>query len=175
MNRKSQEQLQDEFSHYVIVRFQQERLASLLTLRLHDSLKLAHPYLSFGTVNGLAGDLIRTVLDISIALQEQVIFKKLLKEFANRVSKRKNKGHATYLNNLGWNDAYLYRKYIAPTEQRLPYEDDTFKRAYVSKLNEMTSEFFDEFVTTEHHIDWLKLIDFVSKREDGKMSPSSNT
>ena len=40
-----------------------------------------------------------------------------------------------------------------------------FKQAYNVKVNEMTQEFLANFMTADNQIDWLKLIDFVSKRE----------
>ncbi len=39
----------------------------------------------------------------------------------------------------------------------------------------MTEEFLANFMTADKQIDWLKLIDFVSKREGGKMLPPSKT
>lgn len=47
-------------------------------------------------------------------------------------------------------------------------KDETFKKAYAAKINEMTQDFIINF-TTNNQIDWSKLVDFVSKREDAKV------
>lgn len=61
------------------------------------------------------------------------------------------------------NDNNLYREIIAPIDEQAKQKDKVFKKAYSAKINEMTKDFLSEFVT-ENQIDWLKLIDFVSKR-----------
>ena len=38
-----------------------------------------------------------------------------------------------------------------------------FKRAYTTKVNGMTEDFIKNFMTA-HQIDWIKLVDFVSRR-----------
>lgn len=62
------------------------------------------------------------------------------------------------------NDGNLYREIIAPIDREARQKDETFKRAYAAKVNEMTQEFTSNFMTTENQIDWLKLIDYVSHR-----------
>lgn len=61
-------------------------------------------------------------------------------------------------------DLELYRKLIEPLDREAKKKDEKFKEAYVRKLNEMTSEFMKDFLT-DHQIDWVKLVDFVSKKE----------
>ncbi len=64
-------------------------------------------------------------------------------------------------------DDNLYREMIAPIDQEARQKDETFKKAYVGKINEMTQDFITNF-TTDNQIDWMKLVDYVSKREDAQ-------
>lgn len=61
-------------------------------------------------------------------------------------------------------DLELYRKLIEPIDREAKKKDEKFKEAYVRKLNQMTAEFMRDFLTN-HQIDWVKLVDFVSKKE----------
>lgn len=61
-------------------------------------------------------------------------------------------------------DDELYREIIKPIDQEARQKDETFKNLYIAKVNEMTQEFLENFMTPESQIDWLKLIDFVSRR-----------
>lgn len=61
-------------------------------------------------------------------------------------------------------DDNLYREIIAPIDKEARRKDEDFKKAYAAKVNEMTQEFVASFMTADNQIDWLKLIDFVSRR-----------
>jgi len=61
-------------------------------------------------------------------------------------------------------DAKLYRKIILPIDIEAKQRDDKFKAAYAAKINEMTADFVADFMTN-HQIDWIKIVDFVSRRE----------
>ena len=61
-------------------------------------------------------------------------------------------------------DDQLYRQIIVPIDAQARQKDETFKTAYAAKINEMTVEFANRFIT-DNLIDWVKLIDYVSKRE----------
>lgn len=61
-------------------------------------------------------------------------------------------------------DGELYREIITPIDREARQKDETFKRVYAAKINQMTQDFTANFMTPENQIDWLKLIDFVSKR-----------
>ena len=65
-------------------------------------------------------------------------------------------------------DENLYRQIIAPIDKEARQKDETFKKAYAAKINEMTQDFIINF-TTNNQIDWIRLIDYVSKREDTKV------
>lgn len=60
-------------------------------------------------------------------------------------------------------DDNLYREIITPIDQEAREKDEVFKKAYATKINEMTQDFMSNFIS-ENQIDWLKLIDYVSKR-----------
>ena len=62
-------------------------------------------------------------------------------------------------------DDNLYREIISPIDQEARLKDETFKRAYAAKVNEMTQDFTANFMTPENQIDWMKLVDYVSKRD----------
>ncbi len=61
-------------------------------------------------------------------------------------------------------DDNLYREIITPIDQEAREKDEVFKKSYAAKINEMTQDFMENFMTV-NQIDWLKLIDFVSKRK----------
>ena len=60
-------------------------------------------------------------------------------------------------------DDQLYQKIILPIDAEARQKDDAFKEVYFSKVNEMTQEFAQDFMK-DHRIDWVKLVDYVSKR-----------
>ena len=62
-------------------------------------------------------------------------------------------------------DDQLYREIIVPMDKEARQKDEIFKKAYAAKVNEMLHQFTAHFMTPDNQIDWLKLIDFVSKRE----------
>ncbi|HZH91818.1 MAG TPA: PmeII family type II restriction endonuclease [Pyrinomonadaceae bacterium] len=61
-------------------------------------------------------------------------------------------------------DDNLYREIITPIDREARQKDENFKKAYSAKINEMTQEFLTYFVT-DNLIDWVKLVDYVSKRD----------
>jgi hypothetical protein len=60
-------------------------------------------------------------------------------------------------------DPALYREIIVPIDKEAKQKDENFKKAYYAKINEMTEDFIQNFMTA-HQIDWVKLVDFVSRR-----------
>jgi site-specific DNA-methyltransferase (cytosine-N4-specific) len=61
-------------------------------------------------------------------------------------------------------DDNLYQEIIRPIDKEARQKDETFKKAYAAKVNEMTQDFTQNFMTPDNQIDWLKLVDYVSKR-----------
>lgn len=62
-------------------------------------------------------------------------------------------------------DDKLYRKLIEPIDHEAREKDEAFKKAYAAKVNEMTQDFVASFMTSDNQIDWLKLVDYISKRD----------
>jgi ATP-dependent protease HslVU (ClpYQ) peptidase subunit len=61
------------------------------------------------------------------------------------------------------NDDNLYQEIIVPIDEKAKEKDEKFKSAYAAKVNEMTQDFILNFMKN-NQIDWVKLIDYVSKR-----------
>ena len=66
-------------------------------------------------------------------------------------------------------DDGLYQEIIKPIDKEARRKDDAFKKAYAAKVNEMTIDFTKDFITQDNQIDWGKLVDYVSKRSEGKV------
>lgn len=77
-----------------------------------------------------------------------------------------DKSYYKYAGQDFWNfisqDQELYRKIIVPISQEGRQKDEICKKAYVAKINEMTQNFMEKFMK-DNQIDWLRLVDFVSK------------
>jgi hypothetical protein len=58
----------------------------------------------------------------------------------------------------------LYREIIKPIDEEARVRDEDFKRTYDGKVNGMVKEFSNIFLDNEGLIDWVKLVDYVSKR-----------
>ncbi|MCA1612907.1 MAG: hypothetical protein LC800_01890 [Acidobacteria bacterium] len=67
-----------------------------------------------------------------------------------------------------WNfisgDDELHREIIKPIDEKAKQKGEDFNKSYNAKVNEMTAEFIRDF-TVEGQIDWIKLVDYVSKRD----------
>lgn len=79
-----------------------------------------------------------------------------------------DKQYYKYAGQVFWHfisdDENLYREIITPIDREARQKDETFKRAYAAKVNEMTQDFTANFMTANNQIDWIKLIDFVSQK-----------
>lgn len=60
-------------------------------------------------------------------------------------------------------DDELYKKIIQPLDKEAKKRDETFKKLYVKKINEMTKDVVKYFYT-KNDLDWDKIIDYVSKK-----------
>jgi len=78
------------------------------------------------------------------------------------------KSYYKYAGQVFWQfisgDDNLYREIIMPIDREARQKDEMFKKAYAATVNEMTQDFTSNFMTSDNQIDWLKLIDYVSKR-----------
>ncbi|WP_068817865.1 PmeII family type II restriction endonuclease [Phormidesmis priestleyi] len=70
-------------------------------------------------------------------------------------------------------DEDLYQEIIVPIDKEAKRKDELFRATYVAKVNEMTSD-FDCYFMTNYQIDWVKLVDYVSKRGEVLLKPSQN-
>jgi site-specific DNA-methyltransferase (cytosine-N4-specific) len=61
-------------------------------------------------------------------------------------------------------DDNLYQEIIVPIDREAEKKDEVFKGTYDDKINELTEAFIGRFTTAEKRIDWVRLLDFVSKR-----------
>jgi len=60
-------------------------------------------------------------------------------------------------------DNQLYKKIIQPLDTEAKKRDETFKKLYAQKINEMTKDIVNLFYT-KNNLDWDKIIDYVSKK-----------
>ncbi|PHJ60096.1 DNA methylase [Nostoc linckia z18] len=65
-------------------------------------------------------------------------------------------------------DPNLYQEMIVPIGEEAKKKDELFKSTLDAKVNEMTFEFMQYF-TSNGRIDWIKLVDYVSKKGDFKL------
>ncbi|HYO63177.1 MAG TPA: PmeII family type II restriction endonuclease [Pyrinomonadaceae bacterium] len=61
-------------------------------------------------------------------------------------------------------DGDLYREIIKPIDEESRARDEEFKRTYDGKVNGMVKEFSNIFLDDEGLINWVKLVDYVSRR-----------
>ncbi len=84
----------------------------------------------------------------------------------------KDKVYFKYAGQEFWNflsgDDNLYREIIVPIDEQAKEKDAAFRRAYNAKVHELTSDLMLHFVN-DGQIDWIKLVDFVSARQNTKL------
>lgn len=73
-----------------------------------------------------------------------------------------------------WNfisdDDELYQDIIKPIDEQARTRNESFKAVYTAKINEMTQAFVENYMTADNRIDWIKIIDVVSKRAAPKQA-----
>lgn len=84
---------------------------------------------------------------------------------------QKGSGERSYLKLCGqefWSlvsgDDNFYQRIVVPIDKEAKVRDERFKEVYFSKVNELTKDFANEFLTKDGQIDWEKIINFVSKK-----------
>lgn len=60
-------------------------------------------------------------------------------------------------------DDELYKKIIQPLDKEAKKRDETFKKLYIKKINEMTKDIVDLFYVKDN-LNWDKIIEYVSKK-----------
>lgn len=61
-------------------------------------------------------------------------------------------------------DKDFYQKIVVPIDKEAKERDEHFRNMYNAKINELTKDFSVTYLTEDGHINWKKLIDFVSKK-----------
>lgn len=61
-------------------------------------------------------------------------------------------------------DDSLYQQIVVPIDKEAKKRDENFRNAYNAKVNELTKEFSQTYLTVSGYINWKKIIDFVSKK-----------
>lgn len=83
-------------------------------------------------------------------------------------NKPKKKNYYKYCGQEFWEfvtgDSEFYQKIIIPLDKEARKKDEDFKKTYSAKINEMTKEFSDSYLTSDGIIDWQKIIEYVSKK-----------
>lgn len=84
-------------------------------------------------------------------------------------SKPNKKSYYKYCGQEFWEfvtgDNEFYQKIIIPLDKEAKKKDEDFKYAHYAKVNEMTKEFSDKYLSSNGFIDWKKIIEYVSKRD----------
>ncbi|MBD2089993.1 cytosolic protein [Microcoleus sp. FACHB-1515] len=62
-------------------------------------------------------------------------------------------------------DDNFYQEIIVLIDQKARERNEAFKAIYAAKVNEMTQDFMHHFMIN-NQIDWIRLIDYVSKRDE---------
>lgn len=93
------------------------------------------------------------------------------------VDEEPDKVYFKYAGQAFWNflsdDDNLYQQIIVPIDEEAKKKDELFKSTYDAKVNEMTADFMRYFIKS-NQIDWVKLLDYVSKREETELEPEAN-
>jgi site-specific DNA-methyltransferase (cytosine-N4-specific) len=61
-------------------------------------------------------------------------------------------------------DSELYREIIKPIEEEARERDAEFKQTFDGKINNMVKEFSNIFLDADGLIDWLKIVEYISRR-----------
>lgn len=61
-------------------------------------------------------------------------------------------------------DSKFYQQIVTPIDKEAKKRDEDFRNTYNAKINELTKEFSENYLTGDGHINWEKLVDFVSKK-----------
>lgn len=61
-------------------------------------------------------------------------------------------------------DSKFYQQIIVPIDKEAKKRDENFRNTYSAKINELTKDFSENYLTGDGRINWEKLIDFVSKK-----------
>lgn len=61
-------------------------------------------------------------------------------------------------------DSKFYQQIVVPIDKEAKKRDENFRNIYSAKINELTKDFSENYLTEDGYINWEKLINFVSKK-----------
>lgn len=61
-------------------------------------------------------------------------------------------------------DKDFYQEIIIPIDKEAKKRDENFRKSYYTKINELTKDFSNNYLSDDGQINWEKIIDFVSKK-----------
>lgn len=61
-------------------------------------------------------------------------------------------------------DNEFYQRIVVPIDKEAKKRDENFRNTYSAKINELTKDFSENYLTDDGQINWEKIVDFVSKR-----------
>lgn len=80
----------------------------------------------------------------------------------------KDKSYYKYCGQEFWDlitgDNSFYQRIVIPIDKEAKKRDEKFKKTYYAKINELTKDFSAIYLSDDGQINWVKLIDFVSKK-----------
>lgn len=83
-------------------------------------------------------------------------------------AKDRDKSYYKYCGQEFWElitgDNRFYQRIVVPIDKEAKKRDESFRNTYHAKINELTKEFAESYLSDEGQINWKKLIDFVSKK-----------
>lgn len=86
----------------------------------------------------------------------------------HKVDKDREKSYYKFCGQEFWElvsgDNEFYQRIVMPIDKEAKKRDENFRNTYSAKINELTKDFSENYLTHDGHIDWEKLIDFVSKK-----------
>jgi len=89
----------------------------------------------------------------------------------NSPSKRTGKEqYYKYCGQEFWNlisgEEDFYQQIVIPIDKEAKMRDESFKKMYFAKINELTKDFSNGFLTENGQINWEEIVDFVSKKNN---------
>lgn len=83
-------------------------------------------------------------------------------------TKDREKSYYKYCGQEFWElitgDNSFYQRIVIPIDKEAKKRDENFRKTYSAKINELTKDFSQTYLTDDGQIYWKKLIDFVSKK-----------
>lgn len=86
----------------------------------------------------------------------------------HKVDRDREKSYYKYCGQEFWElisgDSEFYQQIVVPIDKEAKKRDENFRNIYSAKINELTKDFSKNYLTKDGHINWEKLIEFVSKK-----------